>query len=155
MVRSLLMAIFWLSFSGASFAAPSQGASEPGRDAYTNKCARCHGAVSGTRTVSPSGVRRVGRFIRTVVPPLGPSLRGIFGRPAARSKSFRYSNAFLEHTAELVWTEANLDRWIADSQRMIPGSYMFLRVEAPDRRLIIDYLRGLAETPAEASANRE
>ncbi len=38
------------------------------------------------------------------------------------------------------WRADNLDRWLADSQAMICGSYMFFKLEQPERGKIIHYL---------------
>ncbi len=108
-----------------------------GRQLYVDVCAKCHGALAERRT---SGLAR-DLLILVVAPPLGPNLSGIFGRSAGTVEGFRYSNAFRKKAAGLVWDEPTLDRWLTDSQRMIRGSYMFLKVAQPARGKIIAYLK--------------
>jgi len=44
--------------------------------------------------------------------------------------------------AKIVWTEENLDKWLSDPQRFIPGSRMFYQVDNPrDRADLIAFLK--------------
>ncbi len=65
-------------------------------------------------------------------------------RPCARCRGAipgsRYSNAFREAAQGLIWQADSLDRWLADSQAIIRGSYMFFKLERPERGRIIRYL---------------
>ena len=108
-----------------------------GRQLYVDTCAKCHGELTERRT---SALRR-DLLVLAVAPPLGPNLSGIFGRPAGTIEGFRYSNAFRRKAAGLVWDAPTLDRWLTDSQKMIRGSYMFLKVAQPARGKIIAYLK--------------
>jgi cytochrome c2 len=110
---------------------------DDGRQAYITQCARCHGELSETRASRPEEAR----IVPVVMAPQGPNLTGIFGRPAGTIPGFRYSDA-LKHAAErgLVWNEQTLDRWLADSQAMLRGSYMFFKVQEPARTQVIRYL---------------
>lgn len=108
-----------------------------GRQLYVDTCAKCHGALTERRT---SKLDR-DLLVFVVAPPLGPNLSRIYGRPAGTIKGFRYSNAFRKKAEGLVWDEPTLDRWLTDSQRMIRGSYMFLKVAEPARGKIINYLK--------------
>jgi cytochrome c len=53
---------------------------------------------------------------------LGPNLFGIVGRKAAIRPGFPYSAPLAK--AGIVWTEANLNKWIAGPARMVPGTKM-------------------------------
>jgi len=53
---------------------------------------------------------------------LGPNLFGIVGRKAAVRPGFAYSAPLTK--AGIVWTEANLNKWIAGPGRMVPGTKM-------------------------------
>lgn len=53
---------------------------------------------------------------------VGPSLAGIAGRRAAAIEGFRYSPAL--RRASIAWTAQNLDAFIADPQKLIPGNRM-------------------------------
>ncbi len=76
-----------------------------------------------------------------VAPPYGPSLRGVFGRPAGSVAGFTYSAEFLRVLRGVVWNRETLNRWITDSQKWVPGSVMYYKQADPEiRRKIIDYL---------------
>src|ERR1700722_5891096 len=53
---------------------------------------------------------------------LGPNLFGVFGRKAASLKDFSYSGALQK--SGIVWTEANLTKWVAGPGRMVPSTKM-------------------------------
>ncbi|MDP6174357.1 MAG: hypothetical protein QGF09_09340 [Rhodospirillales bacterium] len=53
----------------------------------------------------------------------GPSLAGIWGRPAGTGQGFgRYSKALRD--SGLVWDEATLDAWLMDGKALVPGNRM-------------------------------
>jgi cytochrome c len=54
--------------------------------------------------------------------PLGPNLRGVFGRKSATIEDYRYSGPMLR--ANVVWDEANLKAYISDPQKKVPGNRM-------------------------------
>jgi len=54
---------------------------------------------------------------------LGPNLWGIVGRKAATRAGYPYSPQL--KAANITWTEANLIKWSAAPQRMVPGTKMF------------------------------
>jgi len=74
----------------------------------------------------------------------GPNLAGVVGRRAASRPGFDYSPAMRARgAAGLRWTEAELDRYLADPEAAVPRtsmSYVGLR-NAADRRAVIAYLR--------------
>ncbi|MDE2228206.1 MAG: cytochrome c oxidase assembly protein [Alphaproteobacteria bacterium] len=70
---------------------------------------------------------------------IGPPLGTVFDRAAGSAPGYPYSPA-LRH-ASLAWTVANLDRWLADPQALVPGNKMPIKVlEANARRDIVAYL---------------
>jgi cytochrome c len=70
----------------------------------------------------------------------GPRLRGVFHRAAAGVASFPYSDALKK--AGLTWDDQTLDRWLTDSEKLVPGADMTIRVEKPaERAAIIAYLK--------------
>jgi cytochrome c len=70
---------------------------------------------------------------------IGPRHRGVVGRPAASVPGYAYSPAL--KASGLVWTPANLDRWLTDPQKLVPGARMFFQVAKPqDRADIIAFL---------------
>jgi cytochrome c len=74
----------------------------------------------------------------------GPNLAGVIGRRAATEPGFRYSPAMrLAGRGGMVWTEAVLDRYLADSAKALPGTEMDLPpLRNPAiRRAVIEYLK--------------
>jgi cytochrome c len=74
----------------------------------------------------------------------GPNLAGVIGRRAASLPGFEYSPAMKRAGAGgLVWTEAALERYIADPLAMIDGTTMSFpgMRSAAERRAVIEYLR--------------
>ena len=133
----------WKVCAGAialAASAASAGELEADRDRYIEHCSKCHGLVTERRADARAG----GWLLPVVALPLGPNLTGIHGRPAGTVEGFRYSDAFLAAAPGLVWNDESLDRWLTDSQAMIPGSYMFMKLDASARREVIRYLKTFA-----------
>jgi cytochrome c len=53
---------------------------------------------------------------------LGPGLLGIVGRTSASVAGFRYSPALKR--ANLVWDAKNLDAYLSNPQKLVPGNLM-------------------------------
>jgi len=134
----LALAVF-LPAKPAASAEPA----EDGRQAYAANCFRCHGQIEQSHALWPESVRPV----PVVMAPQGPNLTGMYGRPAGSIPGFRYSNAFRVAAAKgMVWDAATLDRWLTDSQAMIRGSYMFLKLPEPQRGQVIRYLEAYSRS---------
>lgn len=73
----------------------------------------------------------------------GPVLNGVAGKPVGSATGFVYSEAFqAAKTAGLVWSDENLDKYLADPAGFIPGSRMAWAVpDAAQRLAIIAYLK--------------
>ncbi|WP_448582653.1 c-type cytochrome [Thermaurantiacus sp.] len=86
------------------------------------QCRACH--------VTDKGVNRV-----------GPSLHGIIGRKSGSVAGFKYSKA--NQSANVVWTEENLYRYLENPRKFIPGTTMaFAGLRNPQQRAdVIAYLR--------------
>ena len=70
----------------------------------------------------------------------GPRLGGVYGRTAGSIDAFQYSDALKK--AKIVWKEDTLDRWLTDTEKLVPGNDMTFHVEkADERREIIAYLK--------------
>ncbi len=79
---------------------------------------------------------------------VGPYLKGVVGRKAASVEGFKYSKAMQEKAAEgLVWTEENLDKYLAAPKKFIPGNKMAFAglKKAEDRANVIAYLKSMAK----------
>jgi cytochrome c len=72
---------------------------------------------------------------------LGPSLYGVFGRPAATLADFRYSPALKR--SGITWTPQAVDTFIADPQAAVPANRMPYAgmTDASDRADLIAYLQ--------------
>ena len=105
-----------------AIAARAAGDTDAGRALYQTRCAVCH-------SMDFNGV--------------GPAHRGVFGRQAAQTPGFAYSDAL--KASHLTWDEASLDRWLADPEKLVPGQRMGVNVpEAAARRDLIAYLKQAA-----------
>ena len=94
---------------------------ERGRELYGDDCTSCHQVDADS---------------------FGPHHRGLLGRRAGSVAGYPYSKA-LAH-AGFVWTEAELDRWLADPNALVPGQRMEAHVSDPqDRADLIAYLKTL------------
>ena len=73
----------------------------------------------------------------------GPRIRGVVGRAAGTVKTFQYSEAL--KNAKHTWDEANLDKWLTDTESVVPDNDMSFRVpKQEERAAIISYLRSLS-----------
>jgi cytochrome c len=104
---------------------PSQGAGQGGPDGkslFEKRCSGCHALDADHE---------------------GPRLRGVFGRPAAKVKTFKYSEALLR--AKVTWDEAELDKWLTDTESIVPDNNMGFRVpKQEERAAIIAFLKNLS-----------
>ena len=93
-----------------------------GRDTFEKRCTGCH-ALDKIK--------------------VGPPLRGVFGRSAGTDPQFTYSDAMKK--ASVAWDESTLDRWLTDTDSVIPGNDMAFRLNDPaDRANIIAYLKQMS-----------
>lgn len=74
---------------------------------------------------------------------VGPSLHGIIGRTAGTVEGFKYSEAMIQHGKDgLVWSNENLDKYLADPKGFIPKNKMAFAglKKAEDRANVIAYI---------------
>jgi cytochrome c len=120
-----IAAVLIFALGGLAFA---EGDAAKGKAAFA-KCAICHQVGPGAKTL------------------VGPELNNIVGRKAASVANYpSYSAGMKKLGAEgFVWTEQNIDKWIADPKAMIPDSPMSLAFQgipdAAERADIIAYLK--------------
>jgi cytochrome c len=70
----------------------------------------------------------------------GPRLGGVYGRTAGTVDSFQYSDALKK--SGIKWTEETLDKWLTNTEQLVPNNDMTFHVEKPDERAaIIAYLK--------------
>lgn len=87
------------------------------------QCKACH-------TLSGDGKHRA-----------GPNLLGVVGRARASAPGFNYSKAMA--ASHETWSEAALDKYLADPKAAIPGNMMGFKglAKEEDRKAVIDYLK--------------
>jgi cytochrome c len=70
----------------------------------------------------------------------GPRLGGVYGRTAGTVASFQYSDALRK--SGIKWNEKFLDKWLTNTEQLVPNNEMTFHVEKPDERAaIIAYLK--------------
>jgi cytochrome c len=117
-ILTILNGALWTTIAIAA----SSSQAERGRDAFDRRCTGCH-ALDKIK--------------------LGPPLRGVYGRLAGKDPQFAYSDAIKK--AAVTWNDSTLDRWLADTESVIPDNDMAFRLNDPsDRANIIAYLRQLS-----------
>lgn len=105
----------------ASFAMPQQGNEAKGKDVFERRCSGCHSLDR---------------------PMEGPALRGVYGRRAGSAQNFQYSDSLKK--ANITWNEELLDKWLIDTETLVPDNDMSFRVPNLDeRRDVIAYLKSL------------
>jgi cytochrome c len=118
-IAKLVVATALAALTVPAFAA---GDANAGRALYQVRCSACH-------SLDYNGV--------------GPAHRGVFGRAAASASGFAYSAAL--KSANVVWNEDTLDRWLADPEKVAPGQRMGVNVpEAKERADLIAYLKSVS-----------
>ena len=101
--------------------AEAEGAKD-GQSLFQRRCAGCHALDADHE---------------------GPRLRGVVGRAAGSVKTFQYSEAL--KNAKHTWNEANLDKWLTDTESVVPDNDMSFRVpNQEERAAIISYLKSLS-----------
>jgi cytochrome c len=98
------------------------GDARAGRESFEERCTGCH-SVDAMK--------------------VGPPLRGVYGRNAGKDPRFPYSDALRK--ASVRWDEPTLDKWLTDTESVVPENDMTFRLnDAKDRASIIAYLRALS-----------
>jgi cytochrome c len=111
-----------IGFLVAGAASAAEGDPAAGKKVF-NQCQVCHSIEAGKNKI-------------------GPSLHGVVGRKAGTAEGFRnYSPAMKK--ADVVWTEENLDKYLANPKGFIPHNRMiFVGLKKDkDRANVIAYLK--------------
>lgn len=116
----LAAALSFTSFAKADNEVMMQAA---GQEIF-KKCGACHSADGSKNT-------------------FGPSLVGVINRKAASLPRFAYSDALKK--SGLIWTEANLRRWIAGNDILVPGTRMrhVQITDMAEQNYLLAYLKSL------------
>ena len=103
-----------LSQTGAKGGDPQRG-----KELFEKRCGGCHSLETDKE---------------------GPRLGNVFGRKAGTVPTFKYSDSL--KSAQVVWDEAYLDRWLVDTNSVVPDNDMDFHVPKADERAdIIQFLR--------------
>lgn len=120
MVGALMFGLALASQAQAA-GAEVKGNAALGKAVYEAKCSACHSTQDNR---------------------VGPLHAGVVGRKAGSIKNYDYSDAL--RASKLVWTQANLAKWLTDPEALIPGQRMGYRLGvARDRADVVAYLATL------------
>jgi cytochrome c len=111
----------WLTIAAATFVAllAAQTSAESGKQLFDKRCGGCH-ALDRDKE--------------------GPRLGGVFGRRAGSVASFEYSSSL--KTSNVTWNADTLDKWLTNTESLVPNNEMTFRVaKADERRAIIEFLQ--------------
>ena len=101
------------------------GNAERGAEVYENRCTGCH-SLDANR--------------------VGPAHRGVVGRRVGTARGFEYSDAL--RGANLVWTEALIQRWLTNPEALIPGQQMGFRLgDVQERADVAAFLARESQRP--------
>jgi cytochrome c len=102
--RMIGAALLAAPLMAAGLSAPARAADPAaGKQVFQSQCAICHSDQSGVNKI-------------------GPSLFGVVDRHTGSEPGYDYSVA--NKNANLVWTPAELDLYIAHPQKIVPGTKM-------------------------------
>ncbi len=115
-----------LAVISAASAARAEAETGDGQLAFNNACRTCHSMREGDHR-------------------LGPSLYGVVGRKAGSIEGYNFSSAM--QSANIVWDEATLDKFIASPDEVVRGHKMkpFGGIDSAEQRgEIIAYLKSIS-----------
>lgn len=123
--KILAMSVLAATISFTSFAkASNEEMMQAAGQEIFKKCSACHSSDGSKNT-------------------FGPSLVGVINRKAGTLPRFAYSEALKK--SGLTWTEANLRRWVAGNDILVPGTRMrhVQITDAAEQDYLLAYLKSL------------
>ena len=116
----LVIAMAVITTPGAvSVNAANAGDPIRGKDLFEKRCGGCHSLDTDKE---------------------GPRLRNVYGRKAGSIASFKYSGGL--KGAPVTWDQASLEKWLTNTESVVPDNDMDFHVPKTDERAdIIEYLR--------------
>jgi cytochrome c len=119
-IAGAILAGFVLMVAGSSLSVPAGAQAQPDAKAlFEKRCGGCHALDRDKK---------------------GPRLGGVYGRTAGSVESFQYSDAL--KNSRVKWTEETLNKWLIDTEKLVPNNDMTFHVEKADERSeIIAYLK--------------
>jgi cytochrome c len=119
-IAGTILAGFVLMVAGSSLSVPARAqARADAKGLFEKRCGGCHTLDRDKE---------------------GPRLGGVYGRTAGSVDSFQYSDALKK--SRVKWTEETLDKWLTDTEKLVPNNDMTFHVEKADERSeIIAYLK--------------
>ena len=98
---------------------PTAGDPHRGKELFEKRCGGCHSLEKDKE---------------------GPRLGNVFGRKAGTVATFKYSDSL--KSAQVVWDAALLDKWLVDTDAVVPDNDMDFHLPRADERAdIIQFLR--------------
>jgi cytochrome c len=115
--------VIWLAISSPrsmlSQSGPTTGDPQRGKELFEKRCGGCHSLDKDKE---------------------GPRLGNVFGRKAGTIATFKYSDSL--KSAQMVWDAALLDKWLINTDAVVPDNDMDFHVPKADERAdIIQFLR--------------
>jgi cytochrome c len=112
-----------ISFTSFAEASNEKMMKAAGQEIF-KKCSACHSTDGSKNT-------------------FGPSLVGVINRKAGTLPRFAYSDAL--KNSGLTWTEANLRRWVAGNDILVPGTRMrhVQITDMAEQNYLLAYLKSL------------
>jgi cytochrome c len=119
---SVALAVMAFAGSPSVLRSQAEGKGGQGETLFQKRCSGCHALDADHE---------------------GPRLKGVVGRAAGTVKTFQYSDGL--KNAKFTWDEATLDKWLTDTESVVPDNDMSFQVpKQEERAAIISYLKSLS-----------
>ncbi len=125
--------------------ASSLASAKDGSDVYDSTCLLCHGLLTKPNSWHQYVPTDGSRVDLAVVTPRGPTLSNVFGRPVGIISNYKYSKGMKKFAKTgATWDRETLDKFLTNSRAFVKGTFMILKLDQEDRKLVLDYLEGTA-----------